>query len=107
MILSEPRSPPCGRGVHIDDGPEDGAGFAALGLREDLLRAVAACGFARPLPAQRAYAPLYQGRDVFVHAPAGAGRTVAVLLGALARIDPECPSTQVLFLSPTRELAIE
>lgn len=82
--------------------------FQAFALDERLLQGVQAYGLERPLPVQQqAVGPLAEGRDVLIQAPPGTGRTLATLLGALARIDLALCSTQVLVLSPTRELAMQ
>ena len=48
-----------------------------------------------------------EGKDCFLQAETGTGKTIAFLYPLLNRIDPEDPSTQLLVLSPTRELALQ
>jgi len=80
--------------------------FDALGLKEDLLRGVYAYGFERPSAVQqRAILPILKGRDVIVQSQSGTGKTCVFALGALQTVDPTAREPQVLFLSPTRELA--
>ena len=80
--------------------------FDALGLKEDLLRGVYACGFERPSAVQqRAIPPILKGRDVIVQSPRGTGKTCVFSLGALQSVDTSCREPQALILSPTRELA--
>ena len=80
--------------------------FDALGLKEDLLRGVYAYGFERPSAVQqRAILPILKGRDVIVQAQSGTGKTCVFCLGALQTVQSGERDPQVLFLSPTRELA--
>merc|ERR1719375_2628214 len=80
--------------------------FDALGLKEDLLRGVYAYGFERPSAVQqRAILPILKGRDVIVQSQSGTGKTCVFSLGALQTVNTSEREPQVLFLSPTRELA--
>lgn len=87
--------------------------FAALGLAEPLLRALATEGYDDPTPIQSQAIPLVlAGRDVLGIAQTGTGKTAAFGLPILQRLAatratpaPRCPS--VLILAPTRELAIQ
>merc|ERR1711976_805543 len=80
--------------------------FDALSLKEDLLRGVYAYGFERPSAVQqRAILPILKGRDVIVQSQSGTGKTCVFCLGALQTVDSREREPQVLFLSPTRELA--
>lgn len=45
--------------------------------------------------------------DLVLLSPTGTGKTVAFLLPILEKMDPECNETQVLIVSPSRELAIQ
>jgi len=65
-----------------------------------------ACGFeVQSAFQQRGIKPILDGRDVIGHAPSGAGKTAALVIGVLQRIDPRSPTCQALILVPTRELA--
>ena len=83
--------------------------FAALGLREDLLRTVEAMGFTRPTPVQAQAIPLaLEGRDVIASAMTGSGKTAAFLLPILQRLlERPRRATRVLVVTPTRELAAQ
>jgi len=82
--------------------------FSELNLPQELLRAILAVGYETPTPIQsRTIPPLLDGRDVLGHAPTGTGKTAAFALPALARLDMQSKSVQVLVLTPTRELAIQ
>src|SRR3954466_13695493 len=85
-------------------------GFAALGLAEDLVTAIAALGYEEPTPVQRETIPLLlEGRDVLAQAATGTGKTAAFALPLLERIratDAKRRGTG-LVLVPTRELAMQ
>jgi ATP-dependent RNA helicase DeaD len=84
------------------------AGFAALGLHPELLRALADVGYESPSPIQAAtIPPLLEGRDVLGTAQTGTGKTAAFALPILSRIDMKPGKPQSLVLAPTRELAIQ
>jgi ATP-dependent RNA helicase DeaD len=86
----------------IDDG------FAALGLRAELLAALDELGYEEPTPIQRETIPiLLTGRDLLGQAATGTGKTAAFALPALQMIDASRREPQVLVLVPTRELAVQ
>ena len=61
--------------------------FAALGLPEPLLRALAAHGFTEPFPIQAATLPdALAGRDLLGRGQTGSGKTLAFGLAVLARL---------------------
>ena len=87
---------------------ETSQGFADLGLPDDIQKAVSKVGFTEPSPIQSETIPLLmQGRDVVGLAQTGTGKTAAVALPILARIDAEKRHPQALVLAPTRELALQ
>ena len=76
-----------------------------LGLHSPLLRGIYAYGYEKPSPIQRkAIKPLIMGRDMVAQAQSGTGKTATFTIGALAKINFTENTTQVLVLSPTREL---
>mmetsp|Transcript_83126 Transcript_83126/g.201479 ORF Transcript_83126/g.201479 Transcript_83126/m.201479 type:complete len:581 (-) Transcript_83126:57-1799(-) len=80
--------------------------FDDMGLRDDVLRGIFALGFERPSPIQgKAVLPLLKGRDTIAQAQSGTGKTGAFSIAALQLLDPSVRATQVLIVSPTRELA--
>ncbi|MGE0223603.1 MAG: DEAD/DEAH box helicase [Acetobacteraceae bacterium] len=87
--------------------------FAALGLAEPLLRALAARNFTSPTPIQADAIPaLLQRRDLLGIAQTGSGKTAAFLLPMLQHLAAEnvrpAPfTTRGLILAPTRELALQ
>lgn len=90
------------------DTRSDTPPFQQLGLSDDLVSAVHAAGYREPTPIQRQTIPhLLAGRDVLGQAQTGTGKTAAFALPLLDRIDPRQKHTQVIVLTPTRELAIQ
>jgi ATP-dependent RNA helicase DeaD len=84
------------------------SGFSRFGLPENLINALARCGYQEPSPIQAAAIPeLMLGRDLLGQAQTGTGKTAAFALPLLARIDLQERLPQVLVLAPTRELAIQ
>ncbi len=76
-----------------------------LELPENILRGIYSYGFEKPSPIQqKAIKPIMAGRDVIAQAQSGTGKTATFSIGALSIIDMEKSVTQVLILSPTREL---
>lgn len=85
------------------------ASFEELGVREDLLRAIAEMGFVEPMPVQAKVIPhlLNEDDDVVALAQTGTGKTAAFGLPVLQRIDTSLVTPQALILSPTRELCLQ
>jgi ATP-dependent RNA helicase len=82
------------------------ATFDAMQLKPDLLKGVYAYGFEKPSAIQqRAIRPIIRGRDVIAQSQSGTGKTAVFSISALQLLDQSCRDTQVLILSPTRELA--
>jgi len=82
--------------------------FEALGLREELVRAVEELGFEQPTEIQRgAIPPLLDGRDVLGQAQTGTGKTAAFGLPVLQRLDLNGNGVRAIVLTPTRELALQ
>ena len=80
--------------------------FEDLGLSEDSLSALRTVGFQSPSPIQASFIPVaIAGRDCIGQARTGTGKTAAFVLPILERIDFHNPATQVLVLTPTRELS--
>jgi len=79
-----------------------------LDLEVNLLRGIFAYGFEKPSPIQqKAIKPIMMGKDIVAQAQSGTGKTATFTIGALANIDLLNNSTQVLVLSPTKELTIQ
>ena len=79
-----------------------------LDLDSNLLRGIYAYGFEDPSPIQKkAIKPLMLGKDILAQAQSGTGKTATFTIGALSNIDIKKNITQVLVLSPTKELTIQ
>ena len=82
--------------------------FYDLKLPNEICSALKASGYEYPTAIQAATIPaMTEGRDVLGQAQTGTGKTAAFALPLLSRINVENPATQVLVLTPTRELAIQ
>lgn len=83
--------------------------FKALGLEEDLLRAIADMGFETPSEVQQKTIPILLERetDMVSLAQTGTGKTAAFGFPMLQKIDVKNRTTQGLILSPTRELCLQ
>jgi len=86
--------------------------FQSLGLKPELLRAVAESGYETPTPVQaRAIPEILAGRDLLAGAQTGTGKTAGFTLPILQLLT--APGTErlrmprVLVLVPTRELAAQ
>jgi ATP-dependent RNA helicase DeaD len=95
--------------IMTPNAADDAGGFADLGLRPELLRAIAGLGYEEPTPIQReAIPPLLEGRDLLGQAATGTGKTAAFALPLLARLPlPGGDDPAALVLVPTRELAMQ
>jgi len=79
-----------------------------LDLDSKLLRGIFAYGFEKPSPIQqKAIKPIILGKDVVAQAQSGTGKTATFTIGALANVDVTNNNTQILVLSPTKELTIQ
>jgi len=78
----------------------------AIGLSENLLKAVKACGYKNLTPIQQQAIPaIRSGVDILASAQTGTGKTAAFSLPILDAIDNQNETLQALILTPTRELA--
>jgi superfamily II DNA/RNA helicase len=79
-----------------------------LDLNPKILRGIFSYGFENPSPIQqKAIKPLISGRDIIAQAQSGTGKTATFTIGSLANVDVESNTTQVLVLSPTKELTLQ
>ena len=79
-----------------------------LDIETSLLRGIYGYGFEKPSSIQQqAIKPLIMGRDIVIQAHSGTGKTATFAIGSLANIDLTLNDTQVLVLSPTKELTIQ
>lgn len=93
--------------------PRNLMNFSDLGLSQPILRSLDAAGYQSPTPIQAQAIPhVLSGRDLIGCAQTGTGKTAAFALPILDRLinSPKASGkakTQVLVLSPTRELAAQ
>ncbi|MFF7682785.1 DEAD/DEAH box helicase [Microbacterium sp. NPDC007973] len=100
----------------VDAATVTGAGFAELGLGDNIVRALAGLGADKPFPIQAAtVAPILERRDVLARGRTGSGKTIAFgaplvesILRAQAGQRREFGrAPKALILAPTRELALQ
>jgi ATP-dependent RNA helicase DeaD len=81
--------------------------FAAMGLRNSVMKGINACGFHHPTKTQAGFIPpILAGKDVMGQAKTGSGKTAAFALPLLHGLERDTPF-QALILAPTRELALQ
>ena len=87
--------------------------FESLGLRAELLSAIASQGYTTPTPIQAAAIPaVFEGSDLLAGAQTGTGKTAAFALPIVQRLSEKLPKEKrrkprALVLVPTRELAAQ
>lgn len=87
--------------------------FESLGLRPELLSAIAAQGYAEPTPIQTQAIPVvFEGHDLLAGAQTGTGKTAAFALPIVQMLGENVPpekrrKPRALVLVPTRELAAQ
>lgn len=85
--------------------------FDSLGLRAELLRAVAEEGYTRPTPIQTQSIPMVlKGRDILAGSQTGTGKTASFalpILEILSQKKTKFRKPRALILTPTRELAAQ
>ncbi|KAI0236190.1 Suppressor of the cold-sensitive snRNP biogenesis mutant brr1-1, partial [Massospora cicadina] len=83
-------------------------GFRDFLLKNELLRAIADCGFEHPSEVQSECIPQsILGSDVICQAKSGMGKTAVFVLATLQQVDPVAGQVGVLVLCHTRELAFQ
>lgn len=82
--------------------------FTELLLPADLISSLGKQQINDPTPIQIAALPaLMAGKDAYLHAETGTGKTLAYLLPLFTRIDATLAATQAVIVAPTHELAIQ
>ena len=82
--------------------------FAHLQLQPNLIAALAKQHITEPTPIQSVALPvLLEGKDAYLHAETGTGKTLAYLLPIFSRLDVALAATQAVIVAPTHELAIQ
>ncbi|KTS11143.1 DEAD/DEAH box helicase [Microbacterium testaceum] len=100
----------------VDAATVTDAGFADLGLGDNIVRALAGLGAASPFPIQAATVkPILEGRDVLARGRTGSGKTIAfgaplvesILRAQAGKRREFGRAPKALILAPTRELALQ
>jgi superfamily II DNA/RNA helicase len=100
----------------VDAATVTDAGFADLGLGDNIVRALAGLGAASPFPIQAAtVAPILEGRDVLARGRTGSGKTIAfgaplvesILRSQAGKRREFGRAPKALIMAPTRELALQ
>lgn len=82
--------------------------FDEMNLKEDILKGIYSYGLEKPAPCQQIIPSILEGlRDAIISAPAGSGKTIIFCIAALQNVVEEIKNTQIVILSPTRELALQ
>src|SRR5881398_2206682 len=82
--------------------------FRSLGVRPQVVDALAARGITTPFPVQELVLPdALAGSDVLVKSPTGSGKTLAFALALVERTRKGGSTPSALVLVPTRELAAQ
>lgn len=91
--------------------PAVSSSFQGMSLSRPILRGLAAVGFTQPTPIQAKTIPVaLLGKDVVGGAVTGSGKTAAFIVPVLERLlyrPKKVPTSRVVILMPTRELAIQ
>jgi ATP-dependent RNA helicase RhlE len=87
---------------------QDTVSFQDLGLKQPILKGVAAAGYANPTDIQSRAIPLVQaGKNVIALGQTGSGKTAAFGLPMLDSLVGGEPGLRGLILVPTRELCVQ
>lgn len=104
----EQQGPASAAGAPSEVDPPEVDPFKALGLRDDVYKAIKGFGYQTPTAIQKeTVSVILQGRDVIGQAETGSGKTAAFAWPLLSQIDLKNKSPQILVLAPTRELALQ
>ncbi len=77
-------------------------------INPSILKGIYSYGFERPSAIQqKAIKPIMLGKDIIAQAQSGTGKTATFSIGALSLVNTQENFTQVLILSPTRELTVQ
>ena len=90
----------------MEKDKENNGSFEDLFLKENLLRGIYSYGFEVPSAIQSKAIPVIKStKDVIAQAQSGTGKTGAFVIGSLERVNVEEKATQIIIISPTRELS--
>lgn len=85
-----------------------GVRFDALGLTEEVQRALKKKNIEESTPVQAGcIPPMREWKDVIAKAPTGTGKTFAFGIPIIEHIEPGSEETEAVILAPTRELAMQ
>lgn len=92
-------------------GKKSSVSFQGMSLSRPILRGLSAVAFTKPTPIQAKTIPIaLMGKDVVGGAVTGSGKTAAFVVPILERLlyrPKKVPTSRVVILTPTRELAIQ
>ncbi|KAK3942358.1 ATP-dependent RNA helicase DRS1 [Diplogelasinospora grovesii] len=92
-------------------GKKDTSSFQGMSLSRPILRGLTSVGFTKPTPIQAKAIPIaLMGKDLVGGAVTGSGKTAAFVVPILERLlyrPKKVPTSRVVILTPTRELAIQ
>lgn len=92
----------------VFDSSYEISSWEELDIDPNILRGIYAYGYEKPSPIQRkAIRPIIAGKDIIGQAQSGTGKTATFSIGALSILRLNEQNTQVLVLSPTRELTMQ
>jgi len=92
----------------VFDSSYEISSWEELDIDPNILRGIYAYGYEKPSPIQKkAIRPIIAGKDIIGQAQSGTGKTATFSIGALSTLRLSEQNTQVLVLSPTRELTMQ
>lgn len=82
--------------------------WESMGLKKELIAAIEKNGWKEPSPIQkRAIVPISNGKNILFQSQNGTGKTATFSIGTLARLRMTAKTTELIVISPTRELALQ
>lgn len=82
--------------------------WESMNLRPELIESIKKLNWEKPSPVQsRAIFPMSQGKSMVVQSQNGTGKTATFSIGVLQRLKNKSKNTELIVISPTRELAIQ
>lgn len=82
--------------------------WESMNLKPELIESIKKLNWEKPSPVQsRAIFPMSQGKSMLVQSQNGTGKTATFSIGVLQRLKNKSKNTELIVISPTRELAIQ